>query len=274
MNKMSLLNDLLYLQEGKSEYLEGLLEATKELSHIDRSNIFYHLLVTYCKADETDKALGLWTLLQEEGEVPSDNFLTYLGNHLKSKNRDIPFVMPETEVTEVHTQKPTLKVQKKYKELQKPTKNEISDHIEKLTQEGKTTQAIDYAMKNIEEGIVPKANVMKFLLKNLAEDGNVEKIQPLGKLINENMKRNVTYDDKLTLAIFVRGAGMEHMDNILKVMENSDSNEEIEAVLRRFPRSNALAAAVQNSELSAKCMYNLFIIISCSNVSKMSHFNY
>lgn len=229
------------------------------MSHIDRSNIFYHLLVSYCKSDDTDKALGLWTLLQEEGEIPSEKFLIYLGNHLKSKNRSVPFVMPETEPIQEVKKETTKRAQIKVKEQAKPTKKSVSDQIEKLTKEGNTSQAMDYALNMIENGVLPRANVLKYLLRNLAEDGNIEKIQPLGDMINETMKRNVTYDDKLTLAIFVRGAGKEHLDHILSKMESANSNEEIEAALRQYPRSNALAMALQNSELIDKCKLNLFI---------------
>jgi len=29
--------------------LEGLIEATRDIAHIDRSDIYYHLLLSYCK---------------------------------------------------------------------------------------------------------------------------------------------------------------------------------------------------------------------------------
>lgn len=245
------------LQEGKSEYLEGLLEATKELSHIDRTHIFYHLLVTYCKANETDKALGLWTLLQEEGEVPSEQFLTYLGNYLKSKNCEVPFAIPQDQN----------KIQTKPKELtpktdagrssksNKPTKAEVSETIENLVKNDRPSEAMELAMKSIQQGVIPKPNVLKFMLKTLAEAGNVEKIQQLGNILTNAMKRTVTYDDKLTLAIFNRGAGAQHIDSLLQSVNTAKSDEDLEVVLRKFPRSNALASIVNNEELLKKCKY-------------------
>ncbi|XP_034826727.1 leucine-rich PPR motif-containing protein, mitochondrial [Maniola hyperantus] len=244
---------LRYVEEGKSEYLEGLLEATKELSHIDRSNIFYHLLVSYCKADETDKALGLWTVLQEEGEVPSDQFLVYLGNHLKSKDRQIPFVIPELVAPKTEQPKTAIQTKKSENEQPKPVKKDVTAQIEKLTQDGKTSQALECALKSIEDGVFPKANVLKFLLKNLAEQGEVEKLQALGKHLNEAMRRNVTYDDKLTLAEFIKGNGAQHVDNVLSAVESATTDEEIVTALRKFPRSSALARAVQDEDLVTKC---------------------
>uniref|UniRef100_A0A2A4K6E8 Pentacotripeptide-repeat region of PRORP domain-containing protein n=1 Tax=Heliothis virescens TaxID=7102 RepID=A0A2A4K6E8_HELVI len=243
-----------YVEEGKSEYLEGLLEATKELSHIDRSNIFYHLLVTYCKANETDKALGLWTVLQEEGEIPSDQFLSYLGQHLKSKNREVPFVIPEHKVVKTVDKKGNVveKILEK-KEPPKPSKNDISIRIETMVRDGQFSQAMDAAIKSIEHGVMPKSSVLKYLLKSLADEGNVEKIQQLGKYINESLKRSVTYDDKLTRAIFARGAGSQHVDNVLHAVKSAQSEQELDIALKKFPRSSALADAVQDSELVAKC---------------------
>nr|XP_021192971.2 leucine-rich PPR motif-containing protein, mitochondrial [Helicoverpa armigera] len=243
-----------YVEEGKSEYLEGLLEATKELSHIDRSNIFYHLLVTYCKANETDKALGLWTILQEEGEIPSDQFLSYLGQHLKSKNREVPFIIPDHKPVKTVNKKGDVveKIVAK-KEPQKPTKNDVSVHIETMIKDGQLSKAMDTAIKSIEHGVMPKSSVLKYLLKSLADEGNVEKIQQLGKYITDAQKRNVTYDDKLTKAIFARGAGSQHVDNLLLTIKSTKSEEELDVALRKFPRSGALADAIQDTELVTKC---------------------
>ncbi|KAF9423083.1 hypothetical protein HW555_001387 [Spodoptera exigua] len=243
-----------YVEEGKSEYLEGLLEATKELSNVDRSNIFYHLLVTYCKANETDKALGLWTLLQEEGEVPSDQFLSYLGNHLIAQKREVPFVIPQGNIgTKSKNQGDVVEKIVSRREPTKPTKTDVSSHIETLTKDGQLSQAIDVAMKSIEHGVVPKTNVLKYLLKSLAEEGNVEKIQQLGKHVNDSLKRRVTYDDKLTLAIFNRGAGAQHVDSVLELVKAAKSEEEMDNALRKYPRSSALATVVQDNELTEKC---------------------
>lgn len=83
-----------YQQEGKVESLEGLVEATRDLNHIDRADIYYNLLLSYTKDDQPEKALGLWTKMQEEDITPSEQFLTKLGLFLKSKNLEVPFVIP------------------------------------------------------------------------------------------------------------------------------------------------------------------------------------
>lgn len=228
-----------------------MLEATKELSHIDRSNIFYHLLITYCKVNETDKALGLWTLLQEEGEIPSEQFLKYLGNHLKSENREVPFAMPGENIPKTNRKIDNVRPAKSAQ----PTKAEVSKMIEDLVKDEKPSEAMNVAIRSIQHGVTPKSSVLKFMIKALAESGNVEKIQLLGNYMNDTMRRNVTYDDKLTLAIFNRGAGAQHIDSLLQSVNTAKTDEELESVLKKFPRSNALASILNNEELIKKCEY-------------------
>lgn len=86
-----------YQQEGKVEPLEGLVEATRDLNHIDRGDIYYNLLLSYTKDDQPEKALGLWTKMQEEDIAPSEQFLVKLGNFLQSKGIAVPFSVPTVE---------------------------------------------------------------------------------------------------------------------------------------------------------------------------------
>nr|CAD7568028.1 unnamed protein product [Timema californicum] len=83
-----------YRHEGLVAPLEGLVEATRDMSYIDRSDIYYHLLLTYCKALEPEKALGLWTRMQEEDVQPSDEFLYKLGTFLTAQGLSVPFTIP------------------------------------------------------------------------------------------------------------------------------------------------------------------------------------
>lgn len=90
---------------------------------------------------------------------------------------------------EVETAPKPVKAQPKPKsstEAQKPLKRDVTAQIERLTLDGKASQAMDIALKSIEDGVYPKANVLKFVLRNLAEQGNVEKIQALGKLFDSS----------------------------------------------------------------------------------------
>lgn len=47
-------------------------------------------------ADNIEKAYGLWTQMQDEDVQVTDEFLIKLGNFMKSKNLEVPFVIPES----------------------------------------------------------------------------------------------------------------------------------------------------------------------------------
>lgn len=83
-----------YINEGMTESLEGLIEATKDLNHIDRNKIYFTLLLSYCKSNEPEKALGLWTKMQEENVTPDDIFLAKLAELLEKNDKPVPFTAP------------------------------------------------------------------------------------------------------------------------------------------------------------------------------------
>jgi hypothetical protein len=186
-------------------------------------------------------------LLQEEGEVPSDEFLLYLGKHLKAKKRQVPFIMPQEEKSAKEKNAENLSVKVK------PTKNEVTNQIDSLIADGKASKAMDVAISAIQGGVTPKTVALRYLLKTLAENGNIEKIEALNKYLTDSAKRNISYDDKLTLAKFNKGLGTQHVDELLQMVQSANSPQEMEMVVQKFPRSKALSSAVQDDELFHKC---------------------
>lgn len=239
------------MQDGKSEHLEGLLEATKELSHIDRSYIFYHLLVFYSKADETSKALGLWTLLQEEGEVPTNEFLAYLGKHLQEKGQKVPFVIP--------TIKTTTAPKKPKTNAHTEEKQNYSAEIEKCIESENYSKAMLLVLDSYKKGMPPKQMQVKYLLKKLAEKGDVVTIRQLESILNDDFRRGVNYDDKLTTALFVSGSAKQHIDMLHQKVLKAKDEEELKKVLVSFPRSSALAAVAHDGQLMSKCKFNFYL---------------
>lgn len=226
-----------YASGGQTECIEGLLEASKELSHIDRANIFYHLLTSYVKANETDKALGLWNHLQEEGEVPSDKFLNLLGDHLKSNNRDVPFVIPTNKTTQA-TEKPLDAIRAQY-----------SNKIENLLKSGKSSEALKLALKCLGEGIKPFKGVASYLLKVLSDEGDVKSLLLL-KPYYEQEGNEINYHHKLTLATVMSGSS----DSLINALYNDLKNgEATETLVKQFPKSNALNIIIRDDNLADKC---------------------
>ncbi|MPC72392.1 hypothetical protein E2C01_066697 [Portunus trituberculatus] len=64
--------------------------------------LFIYLFFTVQKNDP-DKALGVWTNMQEENHQPSDNFLIELGQFLLASGRQVPFAIPKKEAAPMST---------------------------------------------------------------------------------------------------------------------------------------------------------------------------
>jgi anti-sigma28 factor (negative regulator of flagellin synthesis) len=56
------------------------------------------------KRDDTKKALGVWTAIQEEDLQPTPEFLRHLADYLTSKGEKVPFVVPNISEVKEKTQ--------------------------------------------------------------------------------------------------------------------------------------------------------------------------
>lgn len=203
----------------------------------------------YCRANETDKALGLWNLLQEEGEVPSDAFLSYLGKHLESQNRDVPFVIPKEENA--------VKKSKKSQDVQIASATKISNRnvkIEELVKQGNLEEACKLTLKSLNEGARPNKNVISFFLKKLSQAGNVDNILLL-KPYYENEGKPINYRHKLNLAMVVNGSAEKLIDELTQSLKTAQTTNDFENLAKMFPRAEALNNIVKNEVLADKCKY-------------------
>ncbi|CAO1333276.1 unnamed protein product [Diamesa serratosioi] len=255
-----------YLQEGMIQPLEGLMEATKDLSHIDRAEIYSSLLKTYIKEVAPEKALGLWTKMQEEDITPSDVFLANLSQFLKSQKLDVPFVVPD----KVPTQKRT-NVEKKEKtmvseaiaNLKAALKEENIDAIMKananlspsdklsLTEQSLVIEAL---IKNdrLQEGTKlvlemleqqkthPIPRIFRFYLNKLAAAGDAVTLEKIGTLISSETKKVLSFDNRCCHANIAAGKSEEYLKKLESAIDNATSEEQIKEVGEKFPRGGAV----------------------------------
>lgn len=154
-----------YLKENMLSALEGLVEATRDLSNIDRAEIYYSLLQTYIKEVSPEKALGLWTAMQEEDITPTDIFLTKLAEFLKAEGQEVPFHVPKVVVE-------TPKVEKAEKKLKAAPKTETAIKEPKV-------------QKKREVELSPNVAAFKTALKTGNVDeilSSMQKLQPSEKI--------------------------------------------------------------------------------------------
>ncbi|XP_023722989.1 leucine-rich PPR motif-containing protein, mitochondrial isoform X2 [Cryptotermes secundus] len=269
-----------YQQEGKLAPLEGLVEATRDMSHIDRSDIYYHLLLSYCKSEDPDKALGLWTRMQEEDVQPSDQFLSTLGTFLKSKGKEVPFVIPEvvlaTEVRkgrgeghEAEASGATLTATQNFRQALRrndlddalihkhtveSTANEslsvgdLSALVQGLVKADRCGEASKVVLGMMEKGIYPAFRVLRFLMNRLAIAGDIDTLTAIGNLLTPEKKKRVSFDNRFCHANVVAGKAVEYMKTLTEEIENVKDSD-LESLAEKFPRGGAIAILENHPEL-------------------------
>ncbi|XP_059618257.1 leucine-rich PPR motif-containing protein, mitochondrial [Phlebotomus argentipes] len=278
-----------YSQEGMVQPLEGLVEATKDLLHINRADIYYNLLVSYCKDDAADKALGLWTKMQEEDITPSDAFLEKLGKFLQSKNLDVPFAVPNAkravekeQITEAASSAPkpskenlnivpvasTVSVFRKalkegnvdsvvaaYQKLSPADKLNIthqSQFLEMLVKDGRFQEANQLLQKMLQENTHPIPRVFRFYLNKIASSGDIAQFEKISQYLSPEMKKVISFDNRQCHAYVASGRAGEYLDMLEKELSMAKSDEDRASLTEKFPRGGAQGILQHHPELSDK----------------------
>ncbi|XP_045480042.1 leucine-rich PPR motif-containing protein, mitochondrial [Harmonia axyridis] len=258
-----------YRQEGKVKPLEHLKDATKDMNHIDRSEIYYQLLLSYIKEDDSEKACGLWTQMQEENLPPSDLFLITLSEYMQKKGIEVPFIIPEPKKTvksEDMIKKTPLQI---FRNLLKSDKcleafgyrknvNDIwnnlesSELLEKLIQHNELDKAFTLIMELMNKNSIPINRVFKFAMNRFAIAGKVDEIVTIGNKLNMDMKKIISYDNRLCHATVVSGGAADYLDKLEKEIDSANSEEELKKLNEKFPRGGAYGILDHNPELLEK----------------------
>lgn len=241
-----------YRREGKSEPLEALVQATRDLNHIDRHEIFYNLLLTYCKEDAPEKALGLWMKIQEEEDVtPSDQFLNKLATFLKEKGLEVPFVVPTS--TEKLNQRSDVDAKKVMKAKKTSSVTAESNLVETMVQENRLDDATKQVEKMLASNTHPLPRTFRFYLNKIAAAGSYELIERLSPLLSAETKRLVSFDNRLCNAYMQAGKGKEYIDQMIKSFDNATSKEQLDELVEKFPRGTMSSILSEYPELLETC---------------------
>lgn len=315
-----------YKNEGMLQPLEGLIEATKDLGHIDRNKIYYTLLLSYDKANEAEKALGLWTKMQEEAVTPTDAFLLRLNEMLKRNNIDVPFVVPEQTQSKPKRNKAAKSEQQPAKTEQKAegkvekvqTKVEVpkavpapkavspitafrraiqandpdtaieqkernisgdklsvldtSRLIELLVRADRLSEATKYVDELLADKQLPQAKIFKYFLNKIAAAGDLETLERIGKELNEDQKRLVSFDNRYCHAYIVAGKVEQFLKRLSQEIEAAKTPEEAAVLAAKFPRGGAVGILDKHPEHVAQCKYQLKSDVSqFDSISSLFH---
>ncbi|XP_063887839.1 leucine-rich PPR motif-containing protein, mitochondrial-like [Scylla paramamosain] len=264
---------------GKIEELANLVSVTKDIFDIDRDMMYSNLLKAYMKKNDPDKALGVWTNMQEDNYQPSDNFLIELGQFLQASGRKVPFAIPQQEAApkseatpkseaipqKEATPQPAISVSEstpleQFRQALKKndwtaaldlkkqveesgghlTITACSDLVEGLIKAGKLNEATNTVLAMVSADTHPNPRVFKFLLLTLAGTGQVEPIQALERYITDHsLKRRLNYDNLLCTAYITAGRSEEVLDDLLKTVKDVPDTK-LEELAQNFPRGGIL----------------------------------
>lgn len=268
-----------YVNEGMPTALEGLMEATKDLSHIDRSEIYSSLLQTYIKEVAPEKALGLWTLMQEEDISPSDAFLVKLASFLQSQNQAVPFHVPT--IPEAAKEKPkevkpvVMKTERQRQPVDsKPevtkslplkafrnalksgnvedilktrqnlesmaTLSDRSSVIEALVRNDRIEEATKLVFELLEQKTIPIPRIFRFYLNKVAAAGDTKTIEDVGKHLTSEQKKVLSFDNRHCHSFVAKGKGADYLQKLEHTIDNAKTEEQIAKAAEEFPRGGSI----------------------------------
>ncbi|CAG2064426.1 unnamed protein product [Timema podura] len=154
------------------------------------------------KASEPEKALGLWTRMQEEDVQPSDEFL---------------FTKAD----------------------QNLTLRDQSQIIEILLKESRLAEASKMTLSMLRNNIHPITRIFNFLIIRLANAGDINTLNDIGSLLTPAKKKLLSFDNRLCYANFVAGRISEYFGELEKEVEQA-KDEDLPNLLEAFPRGGAV----------------------------------
>ncbi|XP_014665082.1 PREDICTED: leucine-rich PPR motif-containing protein, mitochondrial-like [Priapulus caudatus] len=228
------------LKDDKFTVIENIVTITKDLFDIDRDTMYYHLLRSYRKQGDWQKALGVWTTMQEESVTPSDRTLRYLAAQLRESGQPVPFTVADEQPppqprraarpAAATVQAPPSKLLElvKLRDLQgavdhkkgleaegKTLDNkEYSNLIELMLEEEKLKDALALTTEMLQQGTHPYQRVLVFLLSRMHLAGDVDGLQQLVQLMPEALQSRVLIHKHLNVAYVHSGRAEELISQI------------------------------------------------------------
>ncbi|XP_039283896.1 leucine-rich PPR motif-containing protein, mitochondrial [Nilaparvata lugens] len=237
-----------YRGDADVKTLEGILQVTKDIAQVDRANIYSILLTNLIKLDNAEKALSLWTRMQEENVQPSDEFLHRLGTFLTEKGLSVPFVIPTVDVKAIKESDEDLTLPRRklkmafasknwnaimtaYKELKqqnvKLSPAEIAGLIQCALEEGRPIQTIaELAGEILATNVEFPRFKLAYLTKKLAQTGDVESLEHFGHFFTEDQKKNTKFENMRYLCYIEAGKVSDIMDKVEKIVRGANSEED------------------------------------------------
>lgn len=241
-----------YRTGGDTKSLEALVEATANINYIDRNLIYFNLLQRYQKENDPQKALNLWTKMQEENIVPTDTFLIRLSTFLIENNIEVPFASPAAE----NIQKKTENIETN--ERKRTVKVDLTKTLEQLLRDNKLNEASKTMQEIVTQNIIVPHRILKFYLNKFASNGDYKIIE--GLVLSDDIKKKISFDNRLCHAYVKAGKVKEYFEKLRSNLNSCNSVQDFEKQAAAFPRGGALGILENFPELYDECKLSFLYI--------------
>ncbi|KAG4070373.1 hypothetical protein HA402_006515 [Bradysia odoriphaga] len=230
--------------------LETLARATSDLKHIDRHEIYYNLLLAYCKEESPIKAMNLWMRVDKE-LVVADKFLTTLAKLLKENGVKIPFVVPPNEVTKTPPKAIILDDATRSKDNSNTDTNVTTETtmLRMMIKENQLDTATEHVLKMLEANTCPSPQTFRLYLNSMAGAGQYQAIEQLSPRLSSEFKKKVMFDDRLGRAYALAGKAEQYFDQTIRNCINATTEEELK---QAFPSGAISGVLEKHPELLLK----------------------
>lgn len=261
-----------FIEENKTNELENFVLITKNMFDVNRDQLFYNLIRGYAKTNSPEKALNVWTLMQDENIQPSDRTLRYLGQFLRRSDVTVPFEVPPNPIEK----ESPANTPRTRDSVQSSTTNErlsplnaainrgdvdealnitkaleskgetilLSQYcsiIEALLNADRIREAFDLTQPLLQSKRFPAPRILRYLLSKLALNGDLKMIDDLKPLLPNTVIQSTWFTSILANAYISAGKAEHFIDDVLPQ-------------LKPFPLGGLLAVLSARPDLESQVM--------------------
>ncbi|XP_015588868.1 leucine-rich PPR motif-containing protein, mitochondrial isoform X2 [Cephus cinctus] len=219
-----------YAQDENKEYLQKLLEATKNTLFSNRSELYNLLLSVHYKDNNWTEGLATWTMMQEEDIQPSEKFLQQLATLLLKNGQDVPFVYEKPRLNFDNSSSKLIKNIEEHikrREFQRIAKildrksNAVKSAYVVMIGRLLDAEALDDAIEFTKCVVTrhPKIiqlNEFQSLMEKLGQAGKVDDITKIQELIPSAMSSTLFFNKYLLKAYMAAGKIEQFLENLEK----------------------------------------------------------
>ena len=223
------------------EHLEKFVELVSQVSGVEKEPVYYQLIRGYSSRNEPNKALDVWTTMQEQEVIPSPQTLRYLGSFLEESGLPVPFDYSQPKQQKQSSQEARSKtdgVSKYSSSVRTGDLDEVLDQRKKLLSSGQSlpvtaesslierliasdrhTEAVNIMKDLIQKGLFPIPRAIRQVIGVLNKNGDVETMKSLEGKLPEQLKNQSWYTNQLAYCYLTAGKEETLLNDVLPALK-------------------------------------------------------